>query len=292
MKDVPNSPRVFLWVYQSNSGDGNPGMAKDLLAKKGWHGVNREVIQPQLEWLRELNEPVGIVVHLPFGHWTKMMAIDAWDWARASRCGYFTRGFKTVWKSLAKKHECIAYVGGLHLPKHLRNRTAYELGRLVRRNLQPLRCFDRLCIDTAGAAYTHPFTTQSGHSQALNNEILSLNIADSMFGKGTTAIEATPRNHLFTVKLRKRDAFITEPLYRDRHGLPNERRATAAEQGFGDPDYITGRIHRFVTSGYFANDMEKTMRAAQRVLREEDSLVISPRALMAAGYDADDLIIG
>lgn len=290
----PELPRIYLWVTQSNSGEGYGGMAKKVLAKEGWRGVERDVIRPQLEWLGEaFDEPIGVIVHLPFGHYGKFMAIDAWDAAAAGRYTYFLDDLDEVWKPLSRERECIAYVGGLHLPLHLRNRPASELGPMVERTMTALHCFSRTCIDTSGAAYTHHFVTPSGYVCETNNEHMSLSIADAHFGHRSTMVEATPRNHPFVKQLWSRDAFIIEPTFRARHGLPGERRKSAEAEGFGDTDYITkrgGRICRAVTSGYFKGDTKVTIKACQRVLREGDVLVLAPRAIIAAGHSAAELL--
>lgn len=287
-----NKPRIYVWVTQANSGEGYPGMAKGLLAKHGWRGVYEQLVKPQLDWFKGVDEPVGVVIQLPFGHWTKVMAIDAFEWAMASQCGYFTRDFDKVWGPVKDGREVIAYVGGVHRPPHLQDQPARELGWMLRRNLCALYSCSRVCIDMGSKAYTHPFTTDSGYRCELTNEILSVSVADSIFGEGTTAIEATPRNHSFCKQLRKRDTFIIETTYRSRHGRPDERRATAEAEGFGDVDYISGQIHRMLTAGYFGGNAGTLLAASQRVLREGHALVLNPQRLIDAGHSASELLAG
>ncbi len=288
-------PRILLWVTQANSGEGYGGMAKKLLATKGWRGVKDEVILPQLEWLAQaFNEPIGVLVHRPFGHYAAFMAIDAYDEAVERRYRYFLDDLDEVWKPLSRERECIAYIGGVHLPLHLRDRPASELGPMVERTMTALKCFNRVCIDGSASAYTHWFVTPGGYVCKQNNEHMALSIADAHFGDKSTIIEATPRNHPFNRQLLEHDSLVIEPTFRSRHGKPGERRVSAAKELFGDPGYLK-RIHRAITSGYFKGDTEHTsteltMAAGKRILSEGDGLVIAPRAVIAAGHKAKELL--
>ena len=294
------TPDILLWVYQSNAGANNPGRAKAGM-QKGWFEVYERTILPQLMWLDDIGDAIGVSLHLPFGHWTEKMNLDAYDFALRNKASFFLDEFYGVWQPLTRKHHCIGYVGGSHVVPHLSDLGPLEIGEVARRNLLPLKKagFHQIVIDTAGEAITKEAEIREGLVRKPNSEIFALYAADQMFGT-LTGVEAAPRNHKSYRALWNRPICMTYPWFDGHLGGKPEDMVKPIADGFSVPKGVTPDFRIFVTGGYFAIDengntrlpeeiVQLTLAACQRVLREGHKLILGPKVLIEAGIEAKEL---
>jgi len=264
LRPLRGAERPFeLWVGIGNTGY-EVGSTHSELKRLGWPAYVKTYIQPTLDWAPR-GTPLG--VHHAFGQSTPDMEIDSYDFAKAmtdtltGSPGWLTKDFEAAWKPICAERPVVFYVGSVggfddDTPR-LTNLSPSELKKAIIRNLQPYKNSGAagVVIDNSCEAISYYYksdATRPDGSPLLEvhrspYDLLALHVADRMFPKRLTGIEAAPRRFYAWQSLQERDVWMYESHYQAWHG--SKRNASADEQGYGKLDYLKRPPRRIVLQG-------------------------------------------
>lgn len=262
----------------------------DLEEKGGWPGFIKNHVSPAIKWTESYGHKPEIIIHHPFGQYMRPMHLDGYDYAKGADIKWLINNFATLagWKSVTSTYTVLGYLGGFDLIPDRRRLPALELAALIKQNLKPLKdaLFSGVFIDYAENAiydeFKSPYSPE--HNALPSVDTMTLAIADAMFPKFKTGVEAIPRAFPLFKHLWSRPTIIQEKTYQHRYG-PG-RHTDWKALGY-DINVITGPIYRTFT---YTDDLDSIAEQIKSIVADGHIPVICPQPFVRANYPLSKLL--